>query len=64
MGLFDAAGYNLTVTPELLGLPAGTGFALRSLWERKDLGKFDGASGAPFWLDALSITMLKVTPLP
>lgn len=56
--VFDAAVYNLTLTADLAGLPPGSSFKARSLWDRTDLGEFNGA--AQFWLEATSIIMLKV----
>lgn len=46
----------------LVGLSAGTGFKLRSLWDHKELGEFKDGN-AQFWVQAMEIIMLKVTPL-
>eukprot|EP00041_Stephanoeca_diplocostata_P018220 m.379998 g.379998 ORF g.379998 m.379998 type:complete len:433 (+) comp20957_c2_seq48:2555-3853(+) len=58
-GLFDAAVYNLTLTPELIGFPAGATYSARDLFSHKDLGKFHGAT--QYLLQPTTITMLKVT---
>mmetsp|Transcript_117365 Transcript_117365/g.374018 ORF Transcript_117365/g.374018 Transcript_117365/m.374018 type:complete len:441 (-) Transcript_117365:88-1410(-) len=58
-GVFDASTYNLTITASMVGLQQGSSFSARSLWERRELGEFRGS--AQFWLEPISILMLKVT---
>lgn len=60
-GLFDAAGYNLTLTSDMIGFSHETSFTARDLFAKKDLGTIAGLSW--FWLEPSSITMLRVKSL-
>lgn len=59
MGVFDAQKFNATFTSNDVGLRKGQSFNARDLYQRKDLGVFQG--GFSTFVDPTSIIMLKIT---
>lgn len=59
MGVFDAQKFKATFTSNDVGLQKGQHFNARDLFQRKDLGVFQGEYST--YIEATSIIMLKIT---